>query len=58
MRVKTNPGQQCPKEHNPREYIGDAEDGVEVENSAYYLRLIADGSLVEVVNTKKAKGDN
>lgn len=58
MRVKAAPGLQCPKEQNPREYIGDDDAGVEVEASAYYRRLIDDGSLVEVTTTKKAKGDN
>jgi hypothetical protein len=58
MRVKAAPGLQCPKEQNPREYIGDDDAGVEVEASAYYRRLIDDGSLVEVTITKKAKGDN
>lgn len=58
MRVKAQPGQQCPTEHNPREYIGDDPAGVEVEPSAYYRRLVDDGSLVTVTTTKKAKGDN
>lgn len=61
MRVKAAPGLQCPKEHNPREYIGDDDAGVEVEASAYYRRLIDDGSLelVTILNQpKKAKGDN
>lgn len=58
MRVKATPGLQCPKEQNPREYIGDDDAGVEVEASAYYRRLLDDGSLVEVTTTKKAKGDN
>lgn len=57
MRVKAQPGQQCPMEHNPRAYIGDDQAGVEVGVTAYYLRLLADGSLVEVT-TKQAKGDN
>lgn len=58
MRVKAAPGLQCPKEQNPRDYIGDDDAGVEVEASAYYRRLIDDGSLVEVTITKNAKGDN
>lgn len=72
MRVKAAPGLQCPKEQNPREYIGDDDAGVEVEASAYYRRLIDDGSLVEVTvlnqpgtdlnlshgKLKTAKGDN
>lgn len=61
MRVKAAPGLQCPKEHNPREYIGDDDAGVEVEASAYYRRLADDGSLeiVTIFNQpKKSKGDN
>ncbi|MCL2790120.1 MAG: hypothetical protein FWD79_05695 [Desulfobulbus sp.] len=55
IRVKAAPGQRCPMEHNPREYITDDPAGIEVAESAYILRLIKDGSLV-VVTPKKAKG--
>ncbi|WP_310601203.1 hypothetical protein [Desulfobulbus sp.] len=55
MRVKAAPGQQCPKEHDPRAYINDDPAGVEVAKSAYYLRLVADGSL-SVITAKKSKG--
>jgi len=48
MIVKASPGLQCPMENNPREYISDDDQGVEVPNSAYYRRLVDDGSLVEV----------
>jgi hypothetical protein len=34
-------------ENNPREYITDAEP-VEVPDTAYYRRLVADGSLAEI----------
>jgi len=47
MKVKAKAGLQCPMEGQPRKYIT-AEQAVEVPASAYYLRLIADGSL-EVV---------
>jgi len=47
MFVKAAPGLLCPREENPREHITDAE-AVEVEPTSYNLRLIADGSLVEV----------
>jgi hypothetical protein len=47
MIVQTTPGVKCPMENNPREYITDAEP-VEVPDTAYYRRLVADGSLVEI----------
>lgn len=46
MKVQAAPGLLCPTEENPREYISDSAP-VEVEASAYYLRLLSDGSLVE-----------
>lgn len=49
MHVKAAPGLMCPKEDRPREYISDEEAGVEVPDSTYYRRLIADGSLHEIV---------
>jgi hypothetical protein len=56
MKVKAAPGQRCPMEHKPRSYIDDNPAGVEVAESAYYLRLIADGSLIRVaLTTKKTK---
>lgn len=47
MFVKAAPGLKVPKENKPRDYIG---DGViePVEDSAYYLRRVSDGDLVEV----------
>ena len=42
MRVKAAPGTKCPKEGKPRDYITEAED---VPESAYYKRLVNDGSL-------------
>lgn len=47
MRVQTTPGTHCPMENNPREYITDSTP-VDVPDTAYYLRLVNDGSLVEV----------
>lgn len=47
MLVKAASGLQCPKEGNPRDYIGDG-DPVEVPDTAYYRRLVNDGSLVEI----------
>jgi hypothetical protein len=50
MKVQAAPGAKCPKEGRPREYITD-NTPVEVPDSAYYLRLVADGSLVAVATT-------
>lgn len=47
MRVQAAPGLQCPAENNPREYITDAVP-VDVPDTAYYRRLVDDGSLREV----------
>lgn len=63
LRVKAAAGQRCPLEHKPREYINDNPAGAEVADSAYYRRLIADGSLLVVTpaaesEPKKAKGGN
>jgi hypothetical protein len=54
MLVKAAPGSRCPKEGKPREFITDG-NAVEVADSAFYRRLIADGSLVEekVPGTRK-----
>ena len=54
MKVQAAPGTMCPKEGKPREYITDSAPG-EVANSAYYRRLVADGSLMAVVETPKKK---
>jgi len=45
MKVTSAPGTRCPKEDRPREYIGD-EKAEEVPDTAYYKRLVAEGSLV------------
>jgi len=44
MFVKAAKGTRCPKEDKPREYVDD-KDAVEVPDSAYYIRLVNDGSL-------------
>ena len=55
MFVKAAPGTTCPKEDNPRTYIDDSEAGTEVPNTAYYIRLVADGSLSVVAPAAPAK---
>jgi len=47
MKVRAAPGIKVPKEDKPREYITDAEV-VDVAETAYTLRRIADGDLVEI----------
>lgn len=56
MKVVAAPGLSVPKEERPREYINGAE-AVEVPESAYYLRCLADGDLVsaDAAATKAAK---
>lgn len=45
MKVIAAQGLKCPCEKKPREYITDAVE-VDVPETAYYLRLIGDGSLM------------
>ena len=47
MKVKAAAGLKVPKEGKPREYIGD-DKTVTVPDSAYYKRLVRDGSLIDV----------
>ncbi|PKN05554.1 MAG: DUF2635 domain-containing protein [Deltaproteobacteria bacterium HGW-Deltaproteobacteria-9] len=56
MRVQAAPGTKCPKEGKPREYIDDQTTQT-VPDSAYYMRLVSDGSLVVATITaaKSAK---
>jgi len=54
MKVMSAPGTQCPIEEKPRSYITDTE-AVDVPETAYYLRLIADGSLIPAPDTAKNK---
>ena len=60
MLVLAAPGIKVPLEEKPRDYITDTppqdEAGYTVPDTAYYLRRIADGDLLEVVPaTKKGK---
>lgn len=52
MLVQAKPGTRCPKEGKPREYISDvkAED---MPDTAYYRRLVAEGSLLVAKAEKK-----
>jgi len=43
-------------EEKPRSYITDTE-AVEVPETAYYLRLIGDGSLIPAPEAQKKKGE-
>lgn len=54
--VKAKPGEKCPREDNPRTYITDSVKGTQVVDSAYYRRLIDDGSL-DLVTAKNKGGD-
>lgn len=58
LKVTAAPGTRCPMEGRPREYITDSA-AVEVPETAYYRRLIADGSLVKAApgNKKEVKTD-
>lgn len=55
MKVKAAKGLQCPMEGKPREYITDSK-AVDVPDTAYYRRMIDDGSLVPADVDKKEKG--
>ena len=46
MRVQAAPGIKVPREDNPRAFITETEP-VEVEMTAFYVRRMADGDLVE-----------
>lgn len=58
LKVTAAPGARCPMEGRPREYITDSA-AVEVPHTPYYLRLLADGSLVTATggNKKEVKTD-
>jgi hypothetical protein len=55
MIVKSAPGTQCPMEANPKTYVTDSK-AIEVPNTAYYRRLLDDGSLVTAKLAKKQTG--
>ena len=44
MKVIAKPGTKCPMEGQPKKYITDSR-GADVPDTAYYRRLVADGSL-------------
>ena len=60
MLVLAAPGIKVPMEEKPRDYITDTppegEAGFTVIDSAYYLRRINDGDLVEIKPVKAKKG--
>ncbi len=45
MKVIAPPGARCPMEHEPRRYITD-DEAARVPATAYYRRLLRDGSLI------------
>lgn len=53
LKVKADKGVRVPIENRPHNYI--EQDVVEVENTLYYQRRIADGDLLVVKETKVAK---
>ncbi|NVO00758.1 MAG: hypothetical protein HXX17_15690 [Geobacteraceae bacterium] len=55
MLVKTLLGEICPLEGKYRDYITDAEAGVEVADTSYYRRLLDEGSLILAVAPVAAK---
>lgn len=54
MIVKATPGVKVPLENQPYAYI--EQEPVEVDESVYYQRRIADGDLIEVQPTRKQRG--
>ena len=54
MIVKATPGVKVPLENQPYAYI--EQEPVEVDDSVYYQRRIADGDLIEVQPTRKQRG--
>lgn len=52
MKVKAAPGLRVPTEDNARRYI--TEEAVDVPRSAYYLRAVADGDLIEIAEEEPA----
>jgi hypothetical protein len=55
IKVKAKQGTKCPTEKNARAYITDTK-AVDVPDTAYYRRLVNDGSLITVSKqTKPAK---
>lgn len=56
MKVKSKAGTRCPMEGKPRKYITDSE-AVEVPDTAYYKRLVRDGSLIVSGTTADQAGE-
>ena len=54
MKVIAAVGVKVPLENQPYAYI--EQEPVEVENTVYYQRRIADGDLIEVQPTRKQRG--
>lgn len=54
MIVKAVSGVKVPLENQPYAYI--EQEPVEVDDSVYYQRRIADGDLIEVQPTRKQRG--
>lgn len=52
MNVIASTGLKVPLENKPNTYIDDTAS-VQVDESAYYLRRISDGDLVQVADTKE-----
>lgn len=50
--VVAKPGRVCPRE-NPREPMITDTDPVSVTKSVYYIRLLADGSLLQYTGKRK-----
>lgn len=53
MLVKALPGEKCPKEGAPRQYITESL-AVDVPDTSYYRRLVRESSLLLVPQEKKA----
>lgn len=54
MKVIAKKGTSCPKEGRPRDYIDDSVPQ-EVPETAYYMRLVEDGSFIRLTD-KGQKG--
>ena len=57
MKVMAAKGMNCPMEGKARQYITD-DKAVDVKASAYYLRLVKDGSLIKVDDGVPPKQDS
>lgn len=53
MKVTAKPGAKCPMEGKPNRYIAD-DVPVDVPDTLYYRRLVADGSLIKIPDTPVA----